>query len=91
MPNTCRKIGMALAAVFATAAFAPMAFADRWVDPDTLPPRARHFALHGNLGEIGPFREPARAGCRWSRIQVPTSRGLKWMAHEECSDDWRSR
>jgi hypothetical protein len=88
MPHIRRSISLALAGALGVAAFAPAAFADRWVDPDSLPPRARHFALHGNLGEVGPFREPARAGCRWSRMQVPTSRGLKWMAHEECSDDW---
>jgi hypothetical protein len=91
MSDTSRRVRLALAAAVAVAAFAPAAFADRWVDPDTLPPRARQFALHGNLGAVGPFGEPTRMGCRWSRLQVPTSRGLKWMAHEECDQDWPDR
>jgi hypothetical protein len=65
-------------------ALASPAWADRLVDPDQLPPRAREFALHGPLGAYDPFGNPTNPGCNWSRIQVPSSQGLKWMALEEC-------
>jgi hypothetical protein len=57
----------------------------RFVDPQTLPPGARGYALYGNLGNRDPFGYPASSGCVWSRIQVPTSQGLRWMAMEECN------
>jgi hypothetical protein len=57
---------------------------ERNVDPDTLPPRERNFALYGPLGNYDPAGLPAASGCTWSRLQVPTSQGLRWVAHESC-------
>ena len=47
-------------------------------------------ALNTNLGDYDPWGRPARSGCTWSRMQVPTSQGLRWVAMEECEPefDW---
>ncbi len=58
--------------------------ADQMIDPDTLPPKAREFALHGPLGDYDPYGRAAQTGCNWSRVQIPTTQGLKWVAREEC-------
>ncbi len=70
--------------------FYSAAMADRIVDPQSLPPRARAFALNGPLGQLDPYGRPAAPGCRWSRLQVPTATGLRWVAQEECDRPyWR--
>ena len=72
---------VALAYTLCTAAYAQT----RVVDP--------HSAKHGertavsNLGDRDPWGQPARSGCTWSRIQVPTSQGLRWQAIEDCDPD----
>jgi hypothetical protein len=60
----------------------------RNVDPQTLSPRARAFALYGPLGDYGPTGRPTEPGCQWSRLQIPTAQGLRWVAHEECDPDF---
>jgi hypothetical protein len=63
---------------------------ERNVDPDTMSPQAREFALHGPLGDLGPSGRPAGPGCRWSRLQIPTAEGLRWVAHEDCDQAFGS-
>jgi len=43
--------------------------------------------IHEPLGDNGPSGEPAVSGCRWSRLQVPTVMGLRWIAEESCDTD----
>jgi hypothetical protein len=57
----------------------------RFVDPETLPPRQRAYALHGKLGDRDPSGRQASSGCQWSRIQVPTAQGPRWLAEEQCN------
>ena len=78
--------GFAALFVAATGCSSAMAF-DRMLDPNVLPPQEREFALHGPLGDVGPRGEPTPTGCQWSRLQVPTSEGLRWIAIEQCDDD----
>jgi hypothetical protein len=47
----------------------------------------KHRRTATNLGDYDPWGQPARAGCTWSRIQVPTSQGLRWQAIEDCNPD----
>lgn len=75
------------AALVMVAALCSSASAARLIDPNTLPPRAREYALYGKLGDRDPYGRPASPGCNWSRIQVPTAQGLRWMATEECNPD----
>jgi hypothetical protein len=58
-----------------------------YVDPDTLGPSARVRALYGPLNYTDPWGNPARPGCIWSRIQMQTAQGLRWMAMEDCDID----
>ena len=81
------RIAILSAAAIALSGTAAMAF-QRYLDPNTLPPRERAFALYGPLGDIGPTGQPAHPGCTWSRLQVPTSEGLRWMAVQDCDRDW---
>ena len=74
----------AIAAVVLGLGMCATARADQMVDPDTLSPKDREFALHGPLGQLDPWGRPSTTGCRWSRMQVPSSKGLKWVAVEEC-------
>jgi hypothetical protein len=57
---------------------------ERLIDPQTLPPAERAAALHGPLGAVGPDGTPSTPDCRWSRLQMPTSEGVRWMVVEEC-------
>lgn len=50
--------------------------------------RAPAPALNRNLGDYDPWGRPAEPGCRWSRLQVPTAQGLRWVAVEECDPDF---
>ena len=61
------------------------------IDPLTLPPPLRHQALTAPLGDTDPFGNRADPGCRWSRMQVPTTQGLRWLDEEVCDDkgSWR--
>jgi hypothetical protein len=43
--------------------------------------------IHKPLGDNGPDGKPATSGCRWSRLQIPTVMGLRWVAEEECGTD----
>jgi hypothetical protein len=43
--------------------------------------------IHEPLGDNGPSGERATSGCRWSRLQVPTVMGLRWIAEESCDTD----
>jgi hypothetical protein len=79
----CGLATIFLASVLATAAYAQTSY----VDPNALGPQARARALHGPLGDRDPWGRPAAANCTWSRIQVPTSEGLRWMAMQECDPD----
>lgn len=54
------------------------------IDPLTLPPALRAQALTAPLGDYDPFGQPADPGCLWSRLQVPTMQGLRWVDIEEC-------
>ena len=74
----------AIAAVVLSLGMGVGARADRVVDPDTLSPKDREFALHGPLGEVDPWGQRTTTACRWSRMQIPSSQGLKWVAVEEC-------
>lgn len=74
-----------LASLLSTGAYAQTHF----LDPNVLGPRARARALHGPLGDTNPWGEPSAIGCRWSRIQVPTAQGLRWMVMEECDNSNR--
>jgi len=81
-----RKTTLIAATLLACSVAGPaFAQAGRMVDPDTLGPAAREYALHGNLYDHDPSGGPAEPGCIWSRIQVPTGQGLKWMDEEECN------
>jgi hypothetical protein len=84
LTTTLHKVPTAFMAIAFAVSFVPSAMADQMIDPDQLPPKAREFALRGPLGARDPFGNPANAGCNWSRVQVPSSQGLKWMAVEEC-------
>ncbi len=77
-----------LAAMVLGGALCSAANAARFVDPSTLPPKARHYALYGKLGDHDPYGRPAEPGCQWSRIQTPTAHGLRWVAEEECNPDF---
>jgi hypothetical protein len=79
------RLSLALIAAIMTLPPLWSARADQLLDPDQLPARDRNYALHGALGSTDPWRHPANPGCSWSRVQVPTSQGLKWMASEECT------
>ena len=97
MNAMARRIAAALvgASAVTVSAVAP-AFAGAdvtWrIDPDTLPPAQRAQALTARLGSTGPFGEPVMPGCIWTRIQVPTTQGLRWMLEEDCNNkgtwDW---
>jgi hypothetical protein len=63
----------------------------RYLDPDTLPPAERQFALHGPIGEVGPSGRAAPVGCRWSRLQLPSAKGVRWFIQEDCSDNQDGR
>ena len=80
--KTTRAI--AIMVTFMIAGLVSAAKADRMVDPDTLSPKDREFALHGPIGQYDPWGQPTTPSCRWSRIQIQTSQGLKWVALEEC-------
>lgn len=90
MKTTPMKVACgAIAAVLMAGTLGTTASAfSRMIDPNTLPPKARQYALHGNLGDRDPYGRPARAGCTWSRLQVPTSQGLRWVAQEDCDPDF---
>jgi len=81
------KLLLALVGISACSVLGQGARADQLLDPDTLPPPARERALHGDLARTDPFGAPASAQCRWTREQMPTSQGLKWMLREECNQD----
>jgi hypothetical protein len=61
------------------------------IDPLALPPPLRQQALNGPLGDRDPFGNPAQPGCIWTRIQVPTTQGLRWLDEENCDNKgtWR--
>ncbi len=61
------------------------------IDPLTLPPPLQRQALTGPLGDRDPFGNPAQPGCLWSRMQVPTMQGLRWLDEEVCDNKgmWR--
>lgn len=86
-----KLMAFGLGTLFLASMLATGAYARTWmVDPDVLPPSARARALHSPLGDTDPWGRPASAGCTWSRMQIPTSEGLRWMAMEECDPDmWR--
>ena len=73
-------------AAFLNSFLAGAAFAQRGqtIDPETLPAAARDYALHGQLYDRDPLGHPASPGCIWSRLQVPTSQGLRWLDVEDC-------
>jgi hypothetical protein len=76
---------LALAAALLAAAPAFAAGDVQWrLDPDTLPPAQRRQALTAPLGFTGPFGEPSPSGCKWSRIQLVTTQGLKWFVEQTC-------
>lgn len=75
----------AAALLLSTAAFAQTRYGP--IDP---PSQANTRGARGNLGDRDPWGNPAPSGCTWSRIQVPTARGLQWQAIEDCNPDmWR--
>jgi hypothetical protein len=97
MSAMARRIAAAImgASALTVFAMAPASAAGdvNWrIDPDTLPPAQREQALTARLGPTGPFGEPASPGCIWTRIQVPTTQGLRWMDEEDCNNkgtwDW---
>jgi len=55
------------------------------IDPQSLPPSLQQRTLNAPLGETDPFGNRTEAGCRWSRMQIPTSQGLRWMDEEDCN------
>jgi hypothetical protein len=59
---------------------------DQRIDPDTLPPALRREAMTAPLGFTGPFGEPTPAGCKWSRIQLMTTQGVKWFIERQCDN-----
>jgi hypothetical protein len=92
MSGFCKRLGAAALAagcawmlLGAAPAFAGADAAWR-VDPLTLPPAQRQQALTARLGRTGPFGEPAAPGCIWTRIQVPTAQGLRWIDEENCDN-----
>jgi hypothetical protein len=44
--------------------------------------QARYHDPHNTVAN-----QPADAGCKWSRIQIPTLSGLRWQAEEDCPDN----
>ena len=86
MRNLSKRLiaGGFAAAIVASAAAPALAFPVQSVDPWTLSPAQRAIALNAPLGNYGPFGTPTQAGCRWSRIQVPTTSGLHWIDIESC-------
>jgi hypothetical protein len=80
--------GLAATTIASTLGSAAALASERNVDPNTLSPNAREFALHGPLGDRGPNGRPAEPGCVWSRLQIPTSQGLRWVAHEDCNPEF---
>jgi hypothetical protein len=82
IPKTTLIAAALLACLVAAPAFAQVG---RTIDPDTLPPAQREYALHGNLYDHDPTGGPTDPGCLWGRIQVPTSQGLRWLDQEECN------
>jgi hypothetical protein len=61
------------------------------IDPLTLPPPLRQQALTAPYNIYGPTGDPVPNGCHWSRMQVPTTQGLRWILEEECdgAGPWR--
>ena len=57
------------------------------IDPLTLPPAQRAQVLNARIGRRGPFGDLAPHGCKWSRMQIPTPQGLRWVAEEICTED----
>jgi hypothetical protein len=53
---------------------------------DSLPPALQRQVMTAPIRRIGPFGVLAPIGCAWSRRQIPTAQGLKWVAEEVCSD-----
>ena len=88
MKTIARNIVYVATAALLTGAACSASFAQTLnIDPNTLPPRERQYALYGNLGNRGPTGAPADPGCTWSRLQVPTAQGLRWIDQENCSSD----
>lgn len=44
-------------------------------------------SIHQPLGDKGPQGQPAGSRCQWSRMQIPTVMGLRWVAEEDCPGD----
>ena len=82
------KILTGAAALTMAASFASIAKADRFIDPWTLPPAQRDFALRGPLDQYDYTGFPARSGCQYSRIQLPSDQGLRWFVDEDCSQNY---
>ncbi len=61
-------------------------FAQRLVDPQSLSPQERANVERGPLYDRDPSGRTARPGCTWSRIQIMTATGLRWVASEDCGD-----
>lgn len=71
---TKRIVAGSFAAAMLAAGAAPAFAFDAVIPPN---PAAR-------LGNYGPYGHRASPHCTWSRIQVPTASGLRWVAVRSC-------
>jgi hypothetical protein len=80
-------IGLAAAAVAPFAVAPASATLTRRV---IIPSARRHPAAHAQalrdpLYTRDPWGQPIPANCHWTRLQVPTSQGLRWVDEEHCN------
>jgi hypothetical protein len=79
-------LGSCVAAVMMSAVATPSFAFTRIIDPSILTPAQQARLLAAPLGDFGPFGERADPLCQWSRLQVPTVLGLRWIAVESCNN-----
>ena len=48
-------------------------------------PNAHARALKAPLYDRDPLGQPIPANCSWTRLQVPTAAGLRWVDEEHCN------
>ena len=89
MARLLKKLAICGVSALALGAAGTAAFAgpERIIDPSALTPSQRAEFWRSPLGDVGPFGEPTQGDCQWSRLQVPTAEGLRWIAIEECGSN----
>jgi hypothetical protein len=81
-----RFAGGALATMF----LASLVISASQASPIYVGPGTGARALYGRFNDTDPWGRPARPGCTWSRMQMPTARGQQWVTVEDSDTDRRT-